>query len=609
MKVLCLSLKHREDLRKNQDHVKEYFGDKFEFYITEKKIKTVVDIDRIIKSGLISTDYYGGRKKTSSLINEIDCFYQHYSALLQVNDEPMLIYEDGVDFDIKSFEQNKFDDSDIILCDKRWYVNENTLCGMGTNYYVTPKGAKILLELLKQSVHPFDISVRNIINFGLKKYNIQLKYSLAEPLFISRNESIPHTIQEYVSNEAPNTKQDWRPLLERLYTLKKQKIAILASHPSLGTGYANIATQIANNMVNHFEVLYLGFQSITGTVENRKVDSRVKVYDLFKLDPKSPGGFGDKAILPILIREQPDILFVYNDIGVVSAVLKITKDYTCLKTVYLDMVYEYQDFDQTKFIMEEGDLIFTFCDFWTEYLNNVYNKPDKVFTMFHGLQEFPKMELLKREYFGYGDDYFIFLNMNRNSGRKNLDICIRGFLMLLNTLKRDGEDYTKVFLQLNCHLCTRDGLHIPNVVTAEIKRHNLIDEFSKQILVPTKGHSLSELETHSLYNVSDCGVSISSGEGFGLTTIEQAIYNKPIIAPYIPTTAELLDTPYIVKSSDTRYDYGQIGGLLYCFKGEDLAQQMYAVYKARKEPVPCKIKNIEKLNWETIIKNFYEIVN
>ena len=603
MKVLCLSLEQRSDLRENQEDVHNHFGDDFDFFLCKKNVNSIEDIDNLIRSGLIGINFNGGRKQISSLINEMDCFVNHYNALKSVT-EPTIIYEDGTDFDIELYKQATFD-KDILFCAKSWKMENNKLVGHGTNYYVTPEGAQKLISLIKNACNPYDLYIRNILN---ENPNV-VSFGVVNKPFISRNSNVSHTIQNYYNPDDVNNKQCWRPLIERLYTLKKQKFAIIASHPTLGTGYANMATQIANNMLKYFDVIYLGFQSITGTVENRELNDQIRVYDLYKLDPNSPGGFGDKAILPVLEKEKPDIVMIYNDIGVVSSVLKLIKNYSCLKTTYLDMVYEFQDYNSTEFIMNEADYIFTFCDFWKQYLDFVYEKPNKTFTMMHGIKTFPKDTLLPRDHFGYAPDDFVFLNMNRNSNRKNLDKCIRGFLILLNTLLKANEDYSKVFLQLNCHLCTKDGFHIPNIVKSEIKRMGLPLSFSKQVLITSTGHSLSEIEAHSLYNACDVGVSVTSGEGFGLTTIEHALYDKPIVASYIPTTRELLDTPYLIQPSDTRYDCGSIGGLMYEFKGEDVALQLYEAYKNRKEPVVCKIKNLEKLDWSNIVDTFYNTIN
>lgn len=233
---------------------------------------------------------------------------------------------------------------------------------------------------------------------------------------------------------------------------------------------------------------------------------------------------------------------------------------------------------------------------------------NKVYTMYHGLKNFNKEDLATKKELGYPEDSFIVLNMNRNSNRKNLDVTIRAFLLFLKTLMEKGENISNIFLQLNCHLCTKDGIHIPNVITAEIVRLGLDKEIIKQILISKNGHSLTEEEAHSLYNIADVGISTSSGEGFGLTPIEHAQYNKQIVVCQIPTFLEFLDTPYTVQPIDTCFDAGPIGGMMYKFKAEDVCQQLLLAYSNRDSPKICKIKNQDKLNWDLICKLFYNIV-
>lgn len=611
MKVYCISLPERDDLRETHKAVQEHFGESFQFFVKDRNIKTVEDIHELVKSGQVSMSFSGGRKRLSALIGEFDAWTKHFELWKNIT-EPSIIYEDGTVFDVEAFKNNDFKDYELVFCDKDWGFETTSsgtkiLVGHNANYYLTPSGAKKLIKICQNLPIPMDLHIRNIMNTAENEIN----FSVASPAFITRNPNVKHSIQTTFDIENVNDKQCFRPLYDRLYTIKRPKMAIIASHPSLGTGYANIATQIANNMIEHFDVIYLGFQSISGSVDNREIDPRIKVYDLYKLDPESPMAFGDKAILPTLQSEKPDVVMVYNDIGVVSAVLSLISTYSCVKTTYIDMVYEFQNFDQVKEIIEKVDFVFTFCDFWKQYLVTLYSDDklkNKIHTMYHGLKKFDESVLGTREDLKYPEDAFIVLNMNRNSSRKNLDITVRAFLIFLKELADSGEDITNIFLQLNCHLCTKDGIHLPNVITSEVVRMGLSKDFIKQILITKNGHSLTEETVHTMYRVCDVGISTSSGEGFGLTPIEHAQYGKQIIVGNIPTFREFLDTPYMVDPIDTSYDNGSIGGMLYKFRGEDFAKQLLLAYKNRKTPVICNIRKNEMLNWEAICNNFYNIV-
>lgn len=606
MKIVCLSTQERTDLQEDQKEIQKFFGENFSFSVRPKQIKSVEDIKELIKNEVVSINFSGGRKKISSLINEMDYLVNHLDILKNI-DEPTIVYEDGRIFDLSLFEKNDFADYDLVFCDKSWKLQDGKISGYATNYYVTPKAAKIMVDFIKNVNVPYDLFIRNIVN--QTEISNHLNFKIAEFPFIERDNTKIHTVENN-NEEDVNKKQCFRPLIDRLFTYKKPKFAIIASHPCLGTGYANIATQIANNMTKHFDVIYLGFQSVNGSVSKRHVDPNVKVFDLYELDPESPGGFGDKAILPILQEEKPDVVFVYNDIGVISAVFKIIESYSCLKTTYIDMVYEFQDEEQIQFILNKADYLFTFCQFWKDYLDIVYNKPAKVHNMYHGLKKYNPDVLPKRETFGYKPNDFVILNMNRNSNRKNLDISIRGFFMFLNYLEKEKKkDISNIYLQFNCHVCTKDGIHIPNVIKAEIMRSNLPNYYLKNILITKNGHSLSEEEVHGLYNACNLGLSTSSGEGFGLTVIEQAQYEKQIVCTFIPATRELINTDYFVHPIDTNYDSGKIGGLMYRFKGEDVAIQLLKAYEAWENnlEVPCKINNLDQLDWEIICQKFYDV--
>ena len=125
------------------------------------------------------------------------------------------------------------------------------------------------------------------------------------------------------------------------------KIFFMALDPRQGTGYSRVANKISNYLVNipNVEVVYYAFQNFKNQqITDRYVDPRIKFYDACEIDPESPLGFGDNMIVPALIKEKPDAIFLYNDMMVTNAVLeKIPVEHMPPKKfVYLDIVYPWQ---------------------------------------------------------------------------------------------------------------------------------------------------------------------------------------------------------------------------------------------------------------------------
>lgn len=125
------------------------------------------------------------------------------------------------------------------------------------------------------------------------------------------------------------------------------KILFICVHPLQGCGYSRVANKITNHLASipGIEVVFFAFQDFKDQrITDRFVDPRIKFYDALEIDPKSPLGFGDNAILPCIVEEKPDALFLYNDMMVIRDIMKLipAKHMPPKKYIYLDIVYPWQ---------------------------------------------------------------------------------------------------------------------------------------------------------------------------------------------------------------------------------------------------------------------------
>lgn len=378
------------------------------------------------------------------------------------------------------------------------------------------------------------------------------------------------------------------------------KFAIIASHPNLSTGYAKIATSICNELVKTHDVIYLGFQNHNNINIDRKINEKIKVYDLYKLDPGSINGFGDKAIVPILQQEIPDIIIIYNDHAVCSTVLKLIIDIDCKKWCYLDLVYEYQYPNNIYFIRENADKILTFTDSWKKHLNEVYEVPnEKMYTLYHGVTKFN--QVLSKQQLGFKEDDFVILSLNRNDSRKNLDLVILSFLLYFQTCKFKNS----LYLFINCHLDT--GIKVIDYLKIMCKSLNIdYTQVQNHIRTPPNIGFTSDLYINSLYNCCDAGISITSGEGFGLTVIEHLLYNKPVICSRLPVFEELLgkDYPFFINPVSSGYSYDNLGGIKKYFSVQDCVEMLNKVCFMNHKII---IQN--KYIWKNLIKDLLTSMN
>lgn len=372
------------------------------------------------------------------------------------------------------------------------------------------------------------------------------------------------------------------------------KFALIASHPNLGTGYGKIASGICNELVKSHDVIYLGFQNDNNLNIHRTINDKIKVYDLYKLDPESANGFGDKAIVPILKVENPDIVIIYNDHGVCSAVLKIINEIKCKKWCYLDLVYEYQYAENINFIRDNCDKILTFTDSWKTHLNNIYDIPlKKMYTLYHGVTQVPAT--LTKQDLGFKENDVVILSLNRNDSRKNLDIVILSFLIYFKTCHLKDS----LFLFINCHL--NAGINIIEFLKLMCKSLELDYLYVQQhIRTPQNIGFVTDEYINSLYKCCDIGISITSGEGFGLTVIEHLLYGKPVICSRLPVFEELLgkDYPFFINPVSSGYSYDNLGGIKKYFSIQDCVEMLNKLCFINTN---ISIKN--KYSWRTLIND------
>ena len=359
-------------------------------------------------------------------------------------------------------------------------------------------------------------------------------------------------------------------------------------------------------MVQKHEVSYLGFQNTQSDSINRKIDNRVKVYDLYDLDKESLRGFGDKAIVRCLKLAKPDIVIIYNDHGVCSCVLKIIKEIDCQKWCYLDLVYEYQYIDNIDFINKECDKVLAFSDSWKKHLKEFYEIPEeKLSTLYHGVERVSSN--LTRENLGFKEDDFILLSLNRNDSRKNIDLVLYTFLYYYKFCeKRD-----KLFLFINCNL--NAGIDIVNVVKIFCRMLQLdFDTARNHIHIPPTSGRVTDEYIHGLYKISSAGISITSGEGFGLTVVEHLLYDKPIICSRIPIFEEILgkDYPFFVDPVTSGFSYDNLGGIKKYFKVEDCINMLEKIHQLEKIiSIDYSKKIEEKYSWDKLIQELLEHIN
>jgi glycosyltransferase involved in cell wall biosynthesis len=307
---------------------------------------------------------------------------------------------------------------------------------------------------------------------------------------------------------------------------KSLKLLMVSTHCNQASGYSKISYGLIRELakVPNLSVVHFGIQSSPSLSFNRPYPSSVKVYDVVTLETKKEGGFGYTLLPEILKAERPDVVFLYNDIGVVNryleciAPLRTTQSFKIW--TYLDQVYESQFPQNLELAQKETDRFFAFTKEWREVLKR-QNVTRPIDVLLHGYDPslFPALTKQEaRKLMGIPEETFLFMSLNRNQPRKRLDLLIMAFADLITR-----HPTKPLFLMCVCDTGDKGGgFPLFEIFRREIAIRGLpVDKFANRLLVTPKEMNYQDEEIGRFYKIADVGVSTADGEGFGLCSFEQ----------------------------------------------------------------------------------------
>jgi len=305
---------------------------------------------------------------------------------------------------------------------------------------------------------------------------------------------------------------------------RQLKIFVISTHLNQASGYAKISNGILKELakVPDLSVVHYGIQS-SSVQFNRLYPSNVKVYDVIALEKEKESGFGYSMLPEIVQKERPDIVFIYNDIGVVNQYLAklapLRPGLNFKIWTYLDQVYECQLQQHLEICVKETDRFFTFTKEWREVLKR-QNVSRPIDVLLHGYDPSLFPALTKEEaraQMNIPNDIFLFISLNRNQPRKRLDLVIMAFVELIT------KHPTKpLFLMCVCDKGDKGGYPLFDIFAREISLRGLqVEPFANRLLITPKEMSYQDQEIGKFYRIADVGLSTSDGEGLGLCSFEQ----------------------------------------------------------------------------------------
>lgn len=334
------------------------------------------------------------------------------------------------------------------------------------------------------------------------------------------------------------------------------KILFFCTHCNQGTGYGKSAAKVCNWLLANgppdLELVYYAFQNYPyQDIKDRFIDPRIRFVDALELDSESPKGFGDKGIVPTVEKEDPDMLFIYNDIAVITALLGILENHLQGRKVvtFMDIVYPWQDVNRFEYLKDKIDLTFTYTNSWKQHLvDDLGWESNKIEYLHLGVDE-PRKKMTQEEALremGLPEDTWMVLNMNRNSYRKQWCVTIKAWV---DFWVRVGKP-RRVKLFVGGVLKSDDGYDIRELIKVEcmkyhLNEHELLDHHIFQNPWPL--HASDEF-VEKVMAASAVGINTCCGEGYGMTNMEHAFYGKPQVVSGVPAVKEVMgDVAMVVE--------------------------------------------------------------
>lgn len=320
-------------------------------------------------------------------------------------------------------------------------------------------------------------------------------------------------------------------------TTKYIKVLIVTTHINQINGYSKVIMNIIDELAKHpwIKLTHFGTQKLQSGELGRKYPTNVKVIDGSALEKQKTTGFAFTELPSVIQSEKPDVVFIYNDLSIISAyveeIRKIIQNRTFRLWAYVDMTYKAPPQHLIDIINRDVERVFCFTKSWKDELKS-HGITRPIDVMNHAVN--PNMfrsipQALARQSIGLPKDMFLFTSLNRNIPRKRLDLLVMAFVKLIIRFP-----VKPIFLLIVADKGERGGHQLFEIFSREIKLAGAsLEMFGNRLLITTTNTCYKDEDINLLYNCGDVGVSCSEGEGFGLCTFEQMYLGIPQIVPEI----------------------------------------------------------------------------
>lgn len=388
---------------------------------------------------------------------------------------------------------------------------------------------------------------------------------------------------------------------------KKIKVLAYCDTPSCATGFGTVSRNILSGLYNtgRYDINILGI--------NYWGDPHPFPFRIWPTGTNAENDpYGRKKVCNMIPNIDFDILFFMQDTFILDFLPELTtflkqsmqsKKFKSICYYPIDGVPKEQWIKNISVV----DYPVAYCEFGKEMSQKVYPDCKDIRVIPHGVNTrtfFPKPEKeineFKKHYFKGNEDKFIFTNLNRNQQRKDIPRTIAAFVEFKKRINN-------TILYLHCAKVDQ-GWNLPEVCAS----HDLSivdDVLFPENFGPNQGYPLEVVNL--VYNISDCVIGTSVGEGFGLSWPEAMATKTPVIMPNNTAMAEFIteDKGFLVNSGTNPslytvlpHDNEVIRPLV---DVDDMVEKMMYVYsnydEAKKRADAAYAWAVTKMDWQNSI--------
>jgi glycosyltransferase involved in cell wall biosynthesis len=329
------------------------------------------------------------------------------------------------------------------------------------------------------------------------------------------------------------------------------RFVLVSTHIDQTTGYSKVSHALLRQLATlspKVKTFHFGFQRHSAAASVRKAPPGIVSYDAAANEDPKEEGFGFNKIAEYLDMVNPDIVMIYNDPLTICRFIEAMKYKPGVSPfrlwVYLDQVYEGMSPQLVDVIRKSCERIYCFSNHWKRTFLEYGPAPD-VRVLEHAVDATSIKSLPAdarhgiRTSVNIPQDAIVFLNANRNSQRKRLDLTIQGFVGAL-------AKNPKLHLMMVTNMNPQTGAYydIQRIYAEELKLAGLepYTYIRNLILMDTSPPNIIDDDgINQLYNLADFGINTSDGEGYGLCQLEHMQTGAPQVVTGLSSYSAFLD--------------------------------------------------------------------